>query len=231
MVFAQDQYNALIFEGNRSFDSKNYEKAATKYMEAAKLKANDFGSHYNMGNALYKQKKYDEAKAEYQKALSYAKNPDDINAANYNLGNAYMQSNDASKAAEFYKKALKKDPYNEKVRKNYEIAMLKNKDQNKDKKDQGKGGGQGGNGDGKDPKEEQDPNGKNQQGGGNGNENQNGQGEGKDASDQKKNEGGKMPKDLEDAILNNIKGREQETARKILNKNTYSVPQSNEKDW
>lgn len=40
-----------------------------------------------------------------------------------------------------------------------------------------------------------------------------------------------MPKDEQDALLNRIEGKEQETARKILNKNSYSMPRSNEKDW
>ena len=40
-----------------------------------------------------------------------------------------------------------------------------------------------------------------------------------------------MPIDLEDAILNRVGNKERETAKRILNKNSYSMPQSNEKDW
>ena len=149
-------------------------------------------------------------------------------AAHYNLGNAYMQSGNPAKAAEYYKKALKNDPYNEKVRKNYEIAKLKDKenqqsqqnqnqqDKNQQQKDQNNA-----------PKDENNgkpPKGKDQnQQGNDGNTDQ--------KQNKGKNDGERMPKDLEDALLERVKSREQETARKILNKNTYSVPQSNEKDW
>jgi hypothetical protein len=45
------------------------------------------------------------------------------------------------------------------------------------------------------------------------------------------NNEGKMPKNLENAILDKINEKEKETARRILNKNSYSMPESNEKDW
>jgi len=125
---AQENYNTLIFKGNQQFDKKNYDNASSKYMEAAKLNEKDFTAHYNLGNALYKRKMYDEAKAEFEKAENLATTIPDKSAALYNSGNAYMQKNDSKKAAELYKQALKQDPYNETIRKNYEIAMRKEKE-------------------------------------------------------------------------------------------------------
>ena len=74
--------------------------------------------------------------AEYKKAEANAKTKQDKMAAHYNLGNAYMQSGNPAKAAEYYKKALKNDPYNEKVRKNYEIAKLKDKENQQSQQNQ-----------------------------------------------------------------------------------------------
>ncbi len=76
---------------------------------------------------------YSEAKAEYQKALSLAKTKEDKMAALYNLGNAEMKAQNYDKAAEFYKKALQQDPYNESIRKNYNISKLKQKEKNQSK--------------------------------------------------------------------------------------------------
>lgn len=227
-VQAQQNYNSLIYKGNKEFNAKNYESATSKYLDAAKLKPNDFTSHYNLGNAFYKRKMYDEAKAEFEKASKFAKTKDDKMAALYNLGNSHMQTKNHEKAAEFYKQALKQDPYSEQARKNYQIAMLKD---NEMQNQGGKGGG--GNGkDGKNQQQENDQNGKNQQQGGQGDQ-QKGQGNQGNQPDPNKNDSraGNMPKDLEDAILKRTQDKERETARKILNKNSYSVPQSNEKDW
>lgn len=228
VLSAQENYNTLVYEGNRSFDKKNYDAAASKYMNAVKINGKDFTAHYNLGNALYKRKKYDEALAEYQKAESLAKNRNDRVAATYNLGNAYMQSGKAEKAAEYYKKALKQDPYNEKIRKNYEVAMLKKNQQNQQNQKNENNNGKGGNN--KDQNNSDNNKGKNPQNGGNGNQNQN-KGDGSQSDKNKNQNGNSMPKDLQDAIMNRVKNKEQETARKILNKNSYSEPQSNEKDW
>ncbi|AKP70091.1 tetratricopeptide tpr_1 repeat-containing protein [Riemerella anatipestifer] len=128
----QGSYNALSYKGNREYDSKNYDKASSYFLEAIKKKQ-DFGGYYNLGNTLYKREMYSEAKAEYQKALSLAKTKEDKMAALYNLGNAEMKAQNYDKAAEFYKKALQQDPYNESIRKNYNISKLKQKEKNQSK--------------------------------------------------------------------------------------------------
>ena len=227
---AQENYNTLIFKGNQQFDKKNYDNASSKYMEAAKLNEKDFTAHYNLGNALYKRKMYDEAKAEFEKAEKLATTIPDKSAALYNSGNAYMQKNDSKKAAELYKQALKQDPYNETIRKNYEIAMLKEKEKQQQQKDKNNSGGGGGDDKSKDQNQGQDKGNTPKQEQGNGQQNK-GEGEGNDPDQSKNNDADKMPKDLENSILNRVENKERETAKRILNKNSYSMPQSNEKDW
>ena len=227
---AQENYNTLIFKGNQQFDKKNYDGASSKYMEAAKLNEKDFTAHYNLGNALYKTGKYEEAKAELQKAEKLSQTLPDKSAALYNLGNAHMKVNDSKKAAELYKQALKQDPYNETIRKNYEIAMLKEKEKQQQQNDKNNSGGGGGDDQNKDKNQGQDKGNTPKQEQGNGQQNK-GEGEGNDPNQNKNNDVDKMPKDLENSILNRVENKERETAKRILNKNSYSMPQSNEKDW
>ena len=227
-VQAQESYNRLLFEGNKNFSKKNYENSSTKFQEAAKLRKGDFSAHYNLGNSYYKRNMFEEAKSEYDLAQKNAKTRLDKMSALYNLGNAYMKTNNPEKAAEFYKQSLKQDPYNESVRKNYEIAKLKEKEQKQknQKNDSGKGGGDGKNKD----QNSDDKGGKNPQNG-NGQNNNSPNGTGDDSKNNPKQENGNMPKDLEDAILNRVSNKERETARRILNKDSYSMPESNDKDW
>ena len=218
----------MVYEGNQKFNGKDYDGASSKYMEAIKSNEKDFTAHYNLGNALYKSKKYEEAKAEFEKAQNLSQTLPDKAAALHNLGNTYMQMNQPEKAADYYKQSLKQDPYNEATRKNFEIAKLKEKE-NQQKKNQedksGKGGGgedqqknKDQEGDPKDPSQDQ----------GNGQKNK---GDDPNNPDSNKNNQGKMPKDLENAILNKVSEKEKETAKRILNKDSYSMPESNEKDW
>lgn len=225
---AQENYNILVHKGNQEFAKKNYESASSQFLNAIQINQNDFTAHYNLGNSLYKRKMFEEAKAEYAKADQLAVSLPDKAAALYNLGNVHMQSNDSKKAAEFYKQALKQDPYNETIRKNYEIAMLKEKEKEQQQNQKNNSGG----GDGKD----QDKSENKGQEKGNTPDNQSGSGQKNkgqgDEQDPNKNENdGKMPSDLEKSIMNRVENKEKETAKRILNKNSYSTPQSNEKDW
>lgn len=227
---AQENYNTLIFKGNQQFDQKNYESASSKFMEAAKLNDRDFAAHYNLGNALYKSGKFEEAKAEFEKAEKLSTTIPDKKAALYNLGNAYMQKNDSKKAAELYKQALKQDPYNETIRKNYEIAMLKEKEKQQQKDQKNNSGGGGGKDQNKDQNQGNEKGNTPKQEQGNGQQNK-GSGTGNDPNQNQPNNNNQMPKDLENSIMNRVENKERETAKRILNKNSYSMPQSNEKDW
>jgi len=227
---AQKSYNTLIFEGNKDFEKKNYESSSSKYMGAIKVNEKDFTAHYNLGNSLYKRKMYAEATAEYEKAEKLSATIPDKAAALYNLGNAHMQTNNSKKAAELYKQALKQDPYNETIRKNYEIAMLKEKEKEEEKKQKNNSGGGGGNDENEEKNQGQDKGDTPQSQAGKGQQNK-GEGEGDDPNKNKNSNSGKMPKDLENSILNRVENKERETAKRILNKNSYSMPQSNEKDW
>ncbi|WP_312296334.1 tetratricopeptide repeat protein [Chryseobacterium sp.] len=227
-LFGQENYRTLVHEGNQKFDGKDYEGASSKYMEAVKSNDKDFTAHYNMGNALYKSKKYEEAKTEFEKAEKLSQTLPDKAAALHNLGNAYMQMNQPEKAADYYKKSLKQNPYSEATRKNYEIAKLKEKEQQQ-KNEQNNSGKEGGGNDqnkGDDQKGDKDK--KQDQGSGEQNEGKSEQG---NNPQQNPNNEGRMPKNLENAILDKINEKEKETARRILNKNSYSMPESNEKDW
>ncbi|MGE8430954.1 MULTISPECIES: tetratricopeptide repeat protein [Chryseobacterium] len=229
LLFGQENYRTLVHEGNQKFDGKDYDGASSKYMEAVKSNDKDFMAHYNMGNALYKSKKYEDAKVEFEKAQQLSQTIPDKSAALHNLGNTYMQMNQPEKAADYYKKALKQNPYSEATRKNYEIAKLKEKEKEQQKSQQnnsGKGGGGNDQNKGEDQKGDKDQ--KQDQGNGQQNEGKSDQG---NNPQQNQNNEGKIPKNVENAILDKINEKEKETARRILNKNSYSMPESNEKDW
>ncbi|AZA90419.1 photosystem I assembly protein Ycf3 [Chryseobacterium nakagawai] len=229
-LFGQENYRTLVHEGNQKFDGKDYDGASSKYMEAVKSNDKDFTAHYNMGNALYKNKKYEEAKAEFEKAQQLSQTLPDKAAALHNLGNTYMQMNQPEKAADYYKKSLKQNPYSEATRKNYEIAKLKEKEKQQNKNEQNNSGKGGGGGSDQNKGEDQKGDKKDQrqdQGNGQQNEGKSDQG----TPQQNQNNEGKMPKNLENQLLDKINEKEKETARRILNKNSYSMPESNEKDW
>jgi len=245
-VKAQESLNTLIFRGNRSFDKQKYGEATSTFSEAVKKNEKDFGAHYNLGNSLYKIKKYDEAIAEYQKAQKNTNNKDEKAASYYNEGNAHLQNGDGEKAVNAYKNALKFDPDNEAILKNLQIAKKKQKQkdnkqnqQNQQKnqqKKQNKNQDNNQNQQGDQNQENKNNNTKNQPNGNIGDQNKGKGNQGAEKQNQKNepqnpNDPNKIPKDLQKLILQRSANQERETAKKLLNKNGYYSPESNTKDW
>lgn len=230
-IAAQGSYRASIYKGNQYFENGNYEKASSKFLDVVKERNDDFSAHYNLGNSFYKRNKFNEAKSEYEKAQKLAKNNEDRLMAIYNLGNAEMQNKNYSKAADLYKEALKQSPYNKYVRKNYQIAKQKLKKQNKQSR-QREGKEKSNDGDDEQNNNSQHLNNKgNEQQGGQDNSNEN-DGKGRGKSHQiPKSEERHLPKELEESIMKEVEKKEKETARRILNRQSYSMPKSKEKDW
>ena len=245
-VKAQESLNTLIFRGNRSFDKQKYGEAISTFSEAVKKNEKDFGAHYNLGNSLYKIKKYDEAIAEYQKAQKNTNNKDEKAASYYNEGNAHLQNGDGEKAVNAYKNALKFDPDNEAILKNLQIAKKKQKQkdnkQNQQNQQQNQQNNQNKNQDnhqnqqGDQNQENKNNNTKNQPNGNIGDQNKGKGNQGAEKQNQKNepqdpNDPNKIPKDLQKLILQRSANQERETAKKLLNKNGYYSPESNTKDW
>lgn len=245
-VKAQESLNTLIFRGNRSFDKQKYGEATSTFSEAVKKNEKDFGAHYNLGNSLYKIKKYDEAIAEYQKAQKNTNNKDEKAASYYNEGNAHLQNGDGEKAVNAYKNALKFDPDNEAILKNLQIAKKKQKQkdnkQNHQNQQQNQQNNQNKNQDnnqnqqGDQNQENKNNNTKNQPNGNIGDQNKGKGNQGAEKQNQKNepqnpNDPNKIPKDLQKLILQRSANQERETAKKLLNKNGYYSPESNTKDW
>ena len=245
-VKAQESLNTLIFRGNRSFDKQKYGEATSTFSEAVKKNEKDFGAHYNLGNSLYKIKKYDEAIAEYQKAQKNTNNKDEKAASYYNEGNAHLQNGDGEKAVNAYKNALKYDPDNEAILKNLQIAKKKQKQkdnkQNQQNQQQNQQNNQNKNQDnnqnqqGDQNQENKNNNTKNQPNGNIGDQNKGKGNQGAEKQNQKNepqdpNNPNKIPKDLQKLILQRSANQERETAKKLLNKNGYYSPESNTKDW
>ncbi len=89
----------------------------------AKEKSQEQQAEYNLGNTIYKNKKYCEAITNYKNAALIAKNNLQKHKAFHNLGNAYMQDKNYKLAVSSYKNALKANSKDEKTR--YNLALAK----------------------------------------------------------------------------------------------------------
>lgn len=138
--------NRLIQKGNDQYNNKKFTEAEMDYRKSIEKKPESFTGNYNLGNALYKQKKYDEASKQYMQAAGVDSSFGNQSKSYFNLGNSLVKSEKYKEGAEAYKMALRENPTDENARYNLSYALSKmrqqeqkdkdNKDdKNKDKKD------------------------------------------------------------------------------------------------
>ena len=135
--------SSTTFAQEKTMNSQQKEKQLR--IVKSKEKAQKIKAEYNLGNTIYKNKKYVEAITNFRNTSVLAKTDAEKHKAFHNLGNAYMQDKNYKSAVESYKNALKANSKDEQTRYNLALAkkMLeknppKPKPKNK-KKDKGKG--------------------------------------------------------------------------------------------
>ena len=149
LLHAQSGERKLIRDGNKLYPEKKFSDAEVAYKKSLGLNKNSVPGNYNLGNAYYKQGKFDEASQQYQSILSNKDLNDDQKAkAFHNIGNSLLESKKFPESIDAYKNALKLNPKDNDTRYNlaYAQSMLQqqqqqqqnknDKDKKQDKKDQ-----------------------------------------------------------------------------------------------
>ena len=212
--------------GNKEFQNEKFPDAEASYKKALDIKNNMEEATFNLGDAIYEQKRYEDAGKQFQ--LSAQTNSDEkIKAEAYhNLGNSFMQQKKYEDAIKAYKNALKVNPNdadtkynlayaNDMMQKNKGGGGQDNKDQ-KDKKDQKDNKQQ--NKDNKDQQQKQDQQQQQQ----------------KDQEQKDKQQQGQKPKlskEEADKLLKALQNEEQKTNQKMQQKQMKGVRVKVKKDW
>lgn len=141
---------SLLRDGNRSYRQEKFADAEVNYRKALEKDKNLSQGEFNLGDALYKEGRYDEAAQQY--GLAAIRQPDAQRKARayHNLGNALLKSQRLPESIQSYEEALKLNPHDLDTKYNlaYARALLKQQQQqqnqkqdqkqNKDKQDQSK---------------------------------------------------------------------------------------------
>ena len=199
-------------EGNQYFKKQQYALAEEHYRTALEKDTSKATASYNLGNALYNQKKYSDAERAYADATA-GTNADSLSRSWHNLGNAMLQQNKYQESINAYKQALKLKPNDEDTRYNLAYAQSKLKKQqpppkNKNQKQQN-------NSKQKQQPQNSKPNQKNQKN--------------QQKPDQKQDQS--MRPDEAQRMLDAMKDREKKTRQRMNNQKNKDFKRSKDKDW
>lgn len=125
----------FIREGNDLFHKSDFEKSEVEYRKALNKKDKSFMAKFNLGDALYKQKKYDEALEIFESLSTEIKDKNQLADVYHNLGNTYLAKKKLKEAIESYKSSLRSNPTSKDTKYNLEWARQQKKKQDQKKKD------------------------------------------------------------------------------------------------
>ena len=119
---AEKGVEIFVAEGNELLNKRDFASAEEKYRQAVALSPEQEDLHYNLGIALARQGKVEEAKKHYEKALELF--PDYAEAQN-NLGNLLLTQNKMEEAIALFRKAIQNAPENPSFRNNLGTALAR----------------------------------------------------------------------------------------------------------
>jgi len=122
-----------IRQGNRYFKNEKFDNAELAYRKALEEKKVNKLAEFNLGDALYRQKKYEEAGHQFEAAASNEIVKTNSAKAYHNLGNSLLQAGKIEESINAYKDALRRNPGDLDTKYNlcYAQHMKKQQDQQK----------------------------------------------------------------------------------------------------
>jgi Ca-activated chloride channel family protein len=134
---------SLIREGNELYGEEKFPDAEVQYRKALEMEKEVVQGHFNLGNSLYRQKKYDESVKQFDEAAARAESGETKAFAYYNKGNSFVSEQKYEDAVKSYIEALKLNPEDAEAKYNLSYALeklrqqqqqpQKNNNQNQDK--------------------------------------------------------------------------------------------------
>lgn len=221
---------SLNNDGVNKYNEKKFADAEINFKKGLDKVPDNFISNFNLGDAYYQQKRYDEALKSYQTALAEAKTGNEKAKVYHNIGNSLLKSNQIKESIEAYKNALKINPNDDETKYNlsYALSMLKNQqnqqkqNQNQQNKEQDKKDKQNQNQD-QQQKNQDQQNKQNQQ-----NKPQQNQTAQQDATKQKQQQN-KISKEEAERILQALRNNEKDLQKQL--RKQKGAPIKTDKDW
>jgi Ca-activated chloride channel homolog len=199
-----------VRQGNREYEKNKYSESEILYRKATDKNKNSPDAVFNTGDALYKQKKYEDAGKQFLENAKMNEDKGKRSAAMFNLGNSMLKANKLAESIDAYKNSLKLDPGNMEAKYNLAYAQdllqkqqQQQQKQNKDKQNQNKD--QNKKDQKNDKKDQKDQN----------NENKDQQKNNKQNQDQKQPQDQQMSKDDAQRLLNALANEEKNVQEKV----------------
>ncbi|MFC1733150.1 tetratricopeptide repeat protein [candidate division KSB1 bacterium] len=216
--FAQNEAK-LARRGNKLYNEGKYNAAEIDYRKSLEKKSDYTKAQFNLGNAMYQQKNYEEASKVFEGLTQKSMDAVTTAKAYHNLGNSYLEQKKFKEGINAYKNSLKLNPNDVDTKYNlaYAQRMLNQQQQQQQNKDQDQNQ--------EDKKDQEQQNQDQQQ------QEQQKEQQQKQEQQQNQQQKGQMSKEDAERMLEALKNDELKTIEKVNKKKTKGVQVQIEKDW
>jgi tetratricopeptide (TPR) repeat protein len=203
------QDRSMVRQGNRHYNEGNYAEAELDYRRALEADPENARALFNLGNALYRQGRYDEAASLFDALTRLA--PSDINLASayHNLGNSHLGAQRYGEGIEAYKNALRISPSDDDTRYNLEYAMKHLQEPPPGEQQAGEGEGDGDESGETDPPQDQE----------------------EDQEGETRPQSGQLSRQEAERILDALNQMEQKVQESLTRENETTRPGRVEREW
>lgn len=113
----------FVRQGNREYDKSKFSESEISYWRAIDKNKESADAVFNAGDALYKQKKFEDAGKQFIQNHNMNEDKNKKAASLYNLGNSLLMANKVQESIDAYKGSLKLDPENMETKYNLAYAQ------------------------------------------------------------------------------------------------------------
>ena len=113
-----------VSDGNDAYDAGSYDEALGAYRAAAELRPDDPAIAYNIGNALHRLRRFEEATAASSVATAETADAALLQRATYALGSHAFRRDALEEAREAFVSVLLRDPDDDDARHNLELVLV-----------------------------------------------------------------------------------------------------------
>ena len=213
LVNAQNKKNHLR-NGNNLYEDSLYNESEIEYRKSLEKDQDYFAASYNLADAIYKQKRFEESANLFDALTDDAKTKDEKAKLYHNLGNSLLKQQKLEESIAAYKDALRNNPTDEDTRHNLALAQKMLEQQQEQEQEQNK------------EEKEEDNNEQNQE-----KEQEENQEKEKKEQEQEPQEKEDMSKEAAEKMLEALQQKEKELQEKLQKKKVKGKKVKVLKDW
>ena len=127
----------FIRQGNKQYKEEVFDESEILYRKALEKEQQSYSGEFNLGDAMYKQEKFEDAARSFHKLAENQTDPIKLGELYHNIGNSFLKANQLEASIEAYKQALRNNPEDNETRHNLAYAQqMQQQQQDQDKQDQ-----------------------------------------------------------------------------------------------